>query len=56
MSTNLDDPNVVAWREYSRERASVWERLGNILMSDVIRLEAQRAFEAGIEYGRNNDD
>ena len=56
MFTNLDDPDTVAWFAYYKERGPCWERLGNILISDMIRLEAQRAFEAGTEYGRSKND
>jgi len=51
-----DDPDDVAWLAYKRKRQPIWNKMGDILLSDIFRLEAERAFRAGIEAGRKDNE
>jgi hypothetical protein len=48
-----DDPDDLAWLDYKREHQPSWNRMGDVLLSDIFRWEAERAFRAGMAAERD---
>lgn len=51
----LDNPQEIDWLKYWNEHDDEWNKLGNVV-GDLVRMEAQRAFEAGQEAERRKYD